>query len=70
MRKHSVVVAGHATSISLEDEFWEELKAIAMQRNIKLNDLISEIDDNRQTNLSSALRLYILNHLKSEHVQE
>ena len=70
MRKHSVVVAGHATSISLEDEFWEELKAIAMQRNIKLNDLISEIDDNRQTTLSSALRLYILNHLKSEHVQE
>lgn len=62
MKKISVLIAGrHATSISLEEEFFEALQQIAEQQNISLNQLITQIDTARRTeNLSSAIRLYIL----------
>jgi predicted DNA-binding ribbon-helix-helix protein len=67
IRKHSITLHGHRTSLSLEDEFWAELTAIATARAIPLAGLISEIDDNRDadSNLSSALRLHVLAWLKS-----
>lgn len=66
IRKHSATLHGHRTSFSLEDEFWTELRAIAEARTMPLAALISEIDDNRgpDSNLSSALRLYVLAWLK------
>jgi len=64
--KHSVVLAGHKTSISLEDEFWRALKDIAGSRRTTLSDLISSIDHERERgNLSSALRLFVLNHYQA-----
>ena len=67
IRKHSVTIRGHRTSFSLEDEFWEALRAIAARRNIALAALIAEIDENRRPddNLSSAARLHVLDWLKS-----
>jgi len=66
IRKHSATLHGHRTSFSLEDAFWTELKAIASVRGMSLAALISEIDDGREagSNLSSALRLYVLRWLK------
>ncbi|MAI49774.1 MAG: aryl-sulfate sulfotransferase [Rhodospirillaceae bacterium] len=64
LKKRSVTIAGHRTSISLEDEFWGELVRIAGERRTSLNGLISAIDEARTTNLSSAIRLYVLNDLK------
>ncbi len=61
--KRSVTISGHATSVSLEQPFWNELVKIANTRNIKLSHLIEEIDTARQTNLSSALRLFVMYHL-------
>lgn len=63
IRKHSTTLHGHRTSFSLEEEFWLELKAIAVERAISLAGLIAEIDDgrSRDSNLSSALRVYVLN---------
>jgi predicted DNA-binding ribbon-helix-helix protein len=64
--KRSVVLAGHKTSVSLEDAFWRGLKAIATTRRMTLSDLIGKIDvDREQGNLSSALRLFVLNHYKA-----
>ncbi len=66
MRKISVVIANrHQTSISLEDEFFEELERIAAAEGKSLNALITEIDRTRnQNNLSSAIRIYILKDLQ------
>jgi predicted DNA-binding ribbon-helix-helix protein len=59
--KRSVVIAGHKTSVSLEDAFWKALREIAAARKMTLTDLISSIDSERKhPNLSSAIRLYIL----------
>ncbi len=69
MLKKSVIIAGrHYTSISLEKEFFDELLNICNRRNISLNQLITEIDTGRseQNNLSSAVRIYILNNLKAQ----
>jgi predicted DNA-binding ribbon-helix-helix protein len=64
--KHSIVIAGHKTSVSLEDQFWSSLKAIADQRDKNLAKLVTSINSNRQHgNLSSALRLFVLNHYQS-----
>ena len=61
--KRSVVLAGHKTSVSLEEAFWTGLKGIAMERRQTLSDLIGTIDAERQhSNLSSAVRLFVLNH--------
>jgi predicted DNA-binding ribbon-helix-helix protein len=59
--KRSVALAGHKTSVSLEDAFWKGLKEIASQRDMTLSDLIASIDNDRQYgNLSSAIRLFVL----------
>ena len=59
--KRSVVIAGHRTSISLEDAFWQGLKQIATIRKMGLSELISTIDmERRHANLSSAIRLFVL----------
>jgi predicted DNA-binding ribbon-helix-helix protein len=61
--KRSIVVGGHKTSVSLEDEFWAALKTIALRHRKTLSDLIGSIDSQRQHgNLSSAVRLFVLNH--------
>jgi predicted DNA-binding ribbon-helix-helix protein len=66
LKKRSVVIAGHATSISLEEPFWEQLKIIARNRKISLNKLVTELDATRETNLSSSLRVYVLEQLVME----
>ena len=64
--KRSIVIAGHKTSVSLEDAFWNELKAIASERGMNLSELVASIDSERKhNNLSSAIRLYVLNHYQS-----
>lgn len=57
--KKSVTIAGHRTSISLEPIFWEALRAEAAKRGRAMNALISEIDAARQSNLSSAIRVWL-----------
>ncbi len=66
IRKHSATLHGHRTSFSLEEPFWQELKTISESRQIALAQLIAEIDDGRSadSNLSSALRVYVLNWIK------
>jgi predicted DNA-binding ribbon-helix-helix protein len=65
--KRSIVIAGHKTSVSLEDAFWKGLKEIAATRNIPLSDLVSTIDNERQHgNLSSAIRLFVLDRYRSQ----
>ena len=64
--KRSIVIAGHKTSVSLEDAFWKGLKEIADDRNVTLSDLVSSIDTDRQHgNLSSAIRLFVLDHYRN-----
>jgi predicted DNA-binding ribbon-helix-helix protein len=59
--KHSIVIAGHKTSVSLEDQFWNALKEVAAHRDITVSELVGAIDADRQHgNLSSALRLFVL----------
>ena len=61
--KRSIVVAGHKTSVSLEDAFWKGLKDIAKARRVTLSDFVGGIDTSREHgNLSSALRLFVLDH--------
>jgi len=63
--KRSIVIAGHKTSVSLEDAFWQGLKEIADERSMTLSDLVSSIDtDRRHGNLSSAIRLFVLDHYR------
>jgi predicted DNA-binding ribbon-helix-helix protein len=66
LRKRSVVIAGHRTSLSLEQAFWEDLKAIAAQRGLSLARLLAEIDESRRGNLSSAARLFVLDWLRQQ----
>jgi predicted DNA-binding ribbon-helix-helix protein len=67
VRKRSVALNGHSTSVSLEDEFWSELRRIAAERGLPLAALIAEVDEQRSgANLSSALRLAVLAELKSQ----
>jgi predicted DNA-binding ribbon-helix-helix protein len=61
LRKRSVTIAGHRTSLSLEEAFWRRLKAIARARRQSLNQVIAEIDEARTGNLSSAVRVFVLN---------
>ena len=65
--KRSIILAGHKTSVSLEDAFWTGMKEIASGRNIRLSDLVGSIDAQRQHgNLSSALRLFVLDFYRSQ----
>ncbi len=72
-RKRSITIAGHATSLWLENEFWDALKDIARERAMPLNQLIADIDiqmsqppqsSDPPSNLSSALRVYVLRHYR------
>ncbi|PCJ37017.1 MAG: aryl-sulfate sulfotransferase [Alphaproteobacteria bacterium] len=69
LKKHSIVISGHQTSITLENIFWDHLKAIANSRNLSLSILIAQIDSQRMSdqagaNLSSAVRVFVLkNHI-------
>jgi predicted DNA-binding ribbon-helix-helix protein len=60
IQKHSILIAGHATSVSLEAEFWTALRDIANRRGVSLASLIAGADQGRAGNLSSALRLLVL----------
>ncbi len=65
--KRSIVVAGHKTSVSLEEPFWRGLKDIAHRQQITLSRLVSEIDTpGRPSNLSSSIRLYVLDHIRAQ----
>jgi predicted DNA-binding ribbon-helix-helix protein len=69
--KRSIVVAGHKTSVSLEDAFWNGLKEIAGRRDITLSDLVAAIDAQRQHgNLSSAIRLFVLEFYRQQRAQQ
>lgn len=61
--KRSVTIAGHATSVSIEKPFWDLLQNEAKKQGVSLNALITLIDENRKTNLSSAIRLYVLHSI-------
>ena len=64
--KRSIVIAGHKTSISLEEEFWKGLKEIAISRHMTLSDLVGAIDSGRRHgNRSSAIRLFVLDYYQT-----
>jgi predicted DNA-binding ribbon-helix-helix protein len=63
--KRSVVISGHKTSVSLEDEFWNGLKEIAKTQHASHSNMVAEIDKKRQqSNLSSAIRLFVLDRIR------
>lgn len=63
-KKRSVVVSGHRTSVSLEPVFWDQLRAIASQRRVSVNELVTKIDQQRAGSLSSAIRVFVLESLR------
>jgi predicted DNA-binding ribbon-helix-helix protein len=60
VRKRSVTIAGHQTSVSLEEAFWDALKRAAAARGVSLNALVEAVDGEREGNLSSAIRVFVL----------
>ena len=66
MKKHSITIEGHRTSISLEAEFWQLLKLIAAERQQTVAQLVRFVDRRRNGGLSSALRLFVLAHLSAK----
>ncbi|ABG31857.1 aryl-sulfate sulfotransferase [Roseobacter denitrificans] len=66
--KHSVTLKGHRTSISLEDEFWQELRRISQENGKPINGLVADIDVKRgtSTGLASAIRVFVLEDLKAQ----
>ena len=65
--KRNIVIDGHKTSVSLEDAFWNALKEIAYTKQTTLSELVAHIDGVRkQSNLSSAIRLFVLEHFRSQ----
>ena len=64
MKKRSITIHGHRTSVSLEEPFWTILRAIANRRGLSLASLVQMIDKERKGGLSSALRLFVLAELK------
>ena len=65
--KRSIIIAGHKTSISLEDEFWNSFKEIADERGMTVTTLVGAIDDDRKhANLSSAIRLFVLGAYRNQ----
>jgi predicted DNA-binding ribbon-helix-helix protein len=64
--KRSIIIAGHKTSVSLEDAFWNELKQIASRCDRTLSEMVATIDTERaHRNLSSAIRLFVLDHYRN-----
>lgn len=70
IKKRSVRISGHETSVTLEQEFWDLLRTISLERSISLNMLVSEIDEESEGNLSSALRVYSLRYLQNKLTQQ
>ena len=66
-RKHSLTLRGHRTSVSLEDEFWQEFRRLAAERSLSVSALAVEIDVEREfeTGLATAIRLYVLRQLQT-----
>ena len=64
IRRRAVLIAGHRTSVSIEDAFWTALKEIAAVDGISLNRLVTTIDEARSGNLSSAIRVHVLQRLR------
>ncbi len=65
--KRSIVIDGHKTSVSLEDAFWSDLKEIAHVQQETLSKLVAKIDETRRHgNLSSAIRLYVLEYFRNQ----
>ena len=64
LKKRSVTISGHGTSVSLENAFWDALKGLAENRGLSLNAMITEIDKERTGNLSSAIRVFILENMR------
>ncbi|MFM2043691.1 MAG: hypothetical protein RLY86_2267 [Pseudomonadota bacterium] len=60
IRKRSLLIAGHPTSVTLEEEFWTALKEVAAARGTTVAALVEDIDRNRTGNLSSAIRVWVL----------
>lgn len=68
LKKHSVTIAGHRTSISLEACFWRHLRKIAEEREVSINELVRQLDEARAGSLSGAIRAFVLQSLeKSDH---
>jgi predicted DNA-binding ribbon-helix-helix protein len=65
MKKRTINIDGHSTSITLEDEFWQALLDIAKEKALSINELISRIDKKPHKNLSSAVRLFILDYYQA-----
>ena len=70
IKKRSVEIAGHRTSLTLEAAFWRALKRLATQDGISINKLIERIDRDRHGNLSSAVRVYVLERLEAQAAPE
>lgn len=66
LKKHSVTIAGHRTSISLEACFWRHLRAIAADRNLSINELVRQLDEARTGSLSGAIRAFVLQALEKQ----
>ena len=69
MKKHSVELSGHRTSVAIEDKFWQELKKIATQKSMSLRQLLIHIDNNHTHNLASAIRLFVLEYYINQNNQ-
>jgi predicted DNA-binding ribbon-helix-helix protein len=68
--KRSIVISGHKTSISLEDDFWEALKQIGRDNKKPVSGLVADIDVRRlHANLSSAIRIFVLHHYRTKVLQ-
>jgi predicted DNA-binding ribbon-helix-helix protein len=69
--KRSIVLVGHKTSVSLEDQFWDGLHEIAGNENMTISTLVEKIDTNRSShNLSSAIRIFVLGHFRARTSQQ
>jgi predicted DNA-binding ribbon-helix-helix protein len=65
IQRHSIIIDGHKTTVSLENAFWRDLKEIAHAQEATLSELVAKIDQTReQGSLSSAIRLYVLEHIR------
>ena len=65
--KRSITIAGHNTSVSLENEYWDCLREIAVERSVSIQALVAAIDANRQhPNLSSAIRIFVLQFYRDQ----
>jgi predicted DNA-binding ribbon-helix-helix protein len=67
VKRRSIVIAGHSTSVSLEEAFWKGLREIASGRNMTTSELIAAINsERRHSNLSSAIRLFVLGFYRDQ----